>query len=833
MSADATAASNVAAPAPPVAGVGGPLAGLRVVELGDGTAGPYCAKLLGDFGAEVVKVESAAGDSTRLRGPFANDRPDPEASGLFHYLNTNKLGIVLALDDAAGQALLDRLLERADILVTNLPAHRLAAAGIAPAALRARHTQLVITSISAFGSDGPWAGFRGDELVTYAMGGMAYSTPGMPDAADDLETEPPLHPACFVAETLTGLVAATATMSAIENRNHTGVGCHVELSQHAAVAALQHRDMTTHAYLGGTYNRLLNPVNIGRMPNFYLPCKDGYATIAAPMSIHWERLVEAMGNPAWARSADFDATDARIRNWIALRRRLTEWTMTVTGDQLYALAGAQQLPIFPFYPVRKLIDSAHVAARASVVEIAIGTRRARMPAAPLAMQGTPWALRRPAPRHGEHTARVIREWLERPAAARAAAPPQGTSAAAVKRLPLAGVRVLDLGQFIAIPFCTLWLAWLGAEVIVVETRNRMTSRSAPPFAPGLEGNPDASGYFNLLYSGKKSITIDMTTDAGRDLVRRLAGVVDVMVDNFSTGVLDKLGLGYAALSAQNPRLIAVSCGAFGRSGPMKNARGLHSAVNLFSGVADVTGYAGGQPRILGSVLPDPLSGTYANFAIHAALHHRRQSGRGQFIDLAMYEAMLTLIPEAVIDYSLNDRDPVRAGNRDRAQAPHGIYRCRQPDSWLALSVADERDWQALCRAAGHAEWLADPRFSGMTARLANVDALDAAITAWTRGCDVEPLTLALQQEGVAAGPVLRCDQLIDDERLVQRGTVISTDHPVVGRRRQLGLPWRMDSAAIEYRRAPLLGEHSRELLGTLLGIDAAEYARLAASGALT
>ncbi len=832
MSVEATAAPTTAAAAAAVAAAGGPLAGLRVVELGDGSAGPYCAKLLGDFGAEVVKVESAAGDSTRLRGPFADDRPDPEASGLFHYLNTNKLGIVLALEDAGQQALLDRLLARADIFVTNLPADRLAAAGIEPATLRARHPRLVITSISAFGSDGPWAGFRGDELVTYAMGGMAYSTPGMPDAADDLETEPPLHPACFVAETLTGLIAATATMSAIENRSHSGAGCHVELSQHAAVAALQHRDMTTHAYLGGTFNRLQNPLNIGRMPNFYLPCKDGYATIAAPMSIHWDRLVEAMGNPAWARSADFDSTDARMRNWQELQRRLTEWTMTVTGDELYALAGARQLPIFPFYPVRKLVDSAHVAARASVVEFTLGTRLARMPAAPLSMQATPWTLRRPAPRLGQHTAQVLTEWLEMAAPRRAAPPPQAAARAA-QRLPLTGIRVLDLGQFIAIPFCTLWLAWLGAEVIVIETANRMTSRSAPPFAPGLEGNPDASAYFNLLYSGKKSITIDMTTDSGRDLVRRLAGVVDVMVDNFSTGVLDKLGLGYAALSAHNPRLIAVSCGAFGRSGPMKNARGLHSAVNLFSGVADVTGYAGGRPRILGSVLPDPLSGTYANFAIHAALHHRRQTGRGQFIDLAMYEAMLTLIPEAVIDYSLNNRDPLRMGNRDRARAPHGIYRCRQSDSWLAVSVADERDWQAVCRVAGHAEWLADPRFSDMAARLADVDALDAAITAWTRGCDVLPLTLALQHAGVAAGPVLRCDQLVDDERLMHRGTVISTDHPVVGRRRQLGLPWRMDCAAIEYRRAPLLGEHSRELLGSLLGIDDAEYARLTAAGALT
>jgi crotonobetainyl-CoA:carnitine CoA-transferase CaiB-like acyl-CoA transferase len=508
--------------------------------------------------------------------------------------------------------------------------------------------------------------------------------------------------------------------------------------------------------------------------------------------------------------------------------------MTVTGEELYALACESQLPIFPFYSVRKLVDCDQVAARGSVVEFMLGERLARMPAAPVQMKGTPWTLRRPAPRKGEHTAHIVDQWTGPGASPRTTtSPASNAESSEEQRLPLAGLRVLDLGQFIAIPFCTLWLAWLGAEVIVVETRKRMTSRTAPPFAPGLEGNPDASAYCNLLNSSKKSVTVDLTTEAGCDLVRRLASVVDVMVDNFSTGVLEKLGLDYATISAQNPRLIAVSCGAFGRSGPMKNARGLHSAVNLFSGVADVTGYVGGHPRILGSVLPDPLSGTYANFAIQAALHHRHRSGRGQFIDLAMYEAMLSLIPEAVIDFSINNRDPRRAGNRDPIKVPHGIYRCRQEGGWVAISVDGDADWKAMCTAAGHAEWHQDPRFANVAARQDHVVLLDQIVGAWTIGLDVDQVTQLLQAAGVAAGPVLRCDQLVDDIRLQARGTVITTDHPVVGSRRQLGLPWRMDSAATHYSRAPLLGEHSRDLLTSLLGLDGAQYDRLVADGVLS
>ncbi len=404
---------------------------------------------------------------------------------------------------------------------------------------------------------------------------------------------------------------------------------------------------------------------------------------------------------------------------------------------------------------------------------------------------------------------------------------------ASRPLPLQGIRVLDLGQFIAIPFCTLWLAWLGAEVIVIESRRRMTSRTAPPFAEGLDKEPNASGYFNQLYSSKKSCTVDMTTAEGREIVRRLAGACDVMVDNFSTGVLEKLGLGYEAVSAINPGIVMLSNGAFGRAGPMRMARGLHSAVNLFSGVADVTRYVGGHPRILGGVLPDPLSGTYSGFAIMAAIYHRQKTGQGQFIDVAMHEAMLTLIPEAAIDLTMNNIEPEAIGNRDRLNAPHGIFRCRQDDSWLAISVNDEVQWVALCGAIARQEWVADPRFSTLEARRKNIGALELLIEQWTLGQNVHAAAELLQRAGVPAGPVLRADELLDDEQLNARNGVVTIEHPVAGPRRQMALPWHMDSLGVQYLRAPLLGEHTHEVLTGLLGISETDYARLEAGGVLS
>lgn len=384
----------------------GPLTGFRVVEYGDGTAGPFCGKLLGDYGAEVVKVEGPDGDSSRRRGPFPDDRPDPEASGLFHYLNTNKRGVMLDLSQGKARATLDALLAKADVFVSNVPAPH---TDLSPAALRARHAQLVVTTISPFGPDGPWAERRGDELVTYAMAGIAYSTPGMPDAAEDLESEPPLHPACFAAETVAGLVAATGTLSALMARARTGAGCHVETSQQAAVAAMQQRDVTTASYLGTPYDRLTNPTFFGRMPNFYLPCKDGHVACAAPADHLWERLVEAMGNPAWARAPEFAEGAGRAKNWRALRAKLSEWTRTLTGDELYALAGPARLPIFQLYSLPRMANSDHVRERGSLMDVAIGGKPARMPGAPITLRGSPWSLRRTAPRLGEHTAEVLAE----------------------------------------------------------------------------------------------------------------------------------------------------------------------------------------------------------------------------------------------------------------------------------------------------------------------------------------------------------------------------------------------------------------------------------------
>ena len=396
--------------------------------------------------------------------------------------------------------------------------------------------------------------------------------------------------------------------------------------------------------------------------------------------------------------------------------------------------------------------------------------------------------------------------------------------------PLEGVRVLDLGQLIAVPYATQVLGWLGAEVILVENPNLQPVRTLPPFADGIRG-VNRSGGFNLLNTSKRSLVLDLNDVEGRGLARRLALISDVVVENFATGVVEKLGLDYDSLRRPRPDIVYLSVAAFGRSGPLKDFAGFHSVVNLFSGVAAVTGYPGGHPRILGGFPPDFIGGSYSLLAILQALHHRARTGQGQRIEVSMTEAFATLIPEAAADHSLHGIEPERVGNRDRAKAPHGIYRCAGEQRWVAISVADGEGWRALCAVAGQPEWADDPSFRTMPDRQANVAALDALIEAWTAGQDAADVARALQAAGVAATEVMSARDLLADEHLRERGFLSTVRHPETGDRAMGTTAWRIDGRRPDgLTPAPGLGEHTSYALRDLLALSEADVKRLEERG---
>jgi crotonobetainyl-CoA:carnitine CoA-transferase CaiB-like acyl-CoA transferase len=396
--------------------------------------------------------------------------------------------------------------------------------------------------------------------------------------------------------------------------------------------------------------------------------------------------------------------------------------------------------------------------------------------------------------------------------------------------PLSGIRVLDLTQVYAGPTCTRILADLGAEVIKVEGLRRMDI--VRNFIIGDNQTQDdywnRAGYFHYRNSGKKSVTLDWADEEAVELLKRLAAQSDVVAESFTPRVLASRGLGYESLKALREDIIMISLSGYGQTGPWRDFTGYGMGLEPASGISSITGYRGGDPLRTGISFTDPYSGIAGAGAVLAALHYRRRTGKGQYIDLSEQESAVPITGWALMDYAMNGRDPERMGNRSRWHAPQGCYPCAGDDNWLVVTVRNDAEWAAFCGAAGHPEWAGDPRFADLLARFENHDALDEAISSWTRGQDhIEAMHL-LQDAGVIAAAVLNPKQVLRDPHLRERGFFDTLEQPGLGPRpvpRQLGARFSAFGAGPQGP-APRLGEHNREVLQGLLGLTDDEIAAL-------
>jgi benzylsuccinate CoA-transferase BbsF subunit len=410
------------------------------------------------------------------------------------------------------------------------------------------------------------------------------------------------------------------------------------------------------------------------------------------------------------------------------------------------------------------------------------------------------------------------------------------------RPPLAGLRVTDFTWAWQGPYCTLQLAYLGAEVIRIESTTRpCITRILPPW---LENKPglNRSGYFNQYNQGKKSITLNLKLPEARDVVRRLIGASDVIVNNFAFGVMDKLGFGYEEVRKLKPDVIMATISGYGDTGPYRDYVVYGPAGVPLSGLSSLTGYKGWPPMHTGFSYPDPNAGIHGTFAILAALYHRARTGEGQYLDVSQWESAIALIAEGVLEYTMNGREPERDGNRDRYMAPHGNFKCLdlpEPiqgvtiDRWVSIVCADDAEWARLAGAIGRPELAGDPRFATLSSRKENEDELEAIVTAWTSTRAVAEVVEHLQKAGVAAGAVADNKYLFEDPNLNARGYFVHKKHPEVGTLPHSGIPWRMSATPCEVgSAAPTLGQHTDEVLTGVLGYSRAEVEQLRKIGAL-
>lgn len=380
--------------------------------------------------------------------------------------------------------------------------------------------------------------------------------------------------------------------------------------------------------------------------------------------------------------------------------------------------------------------------------------------------------------------------------------------------PLAGIRVLDLTRVLAGPYCTMFLGDLGAEVVKIEQPGvgDDTRGWGPPFTGG------ESAYFLCINRNKKSITVDLKSDEGLDLVRRLAGVGDVLIENFRPGTMERLGLGEEKLRSVNPKLIYASLSGFGADGPMSEVPGYDLIIQAWGGLMSITGAPDGEPTKVGVAIIDLVAGLMLGKSIAAALFARERIGIGQKIDTSLLEAEVASLINAGSNYLVGGNVPGRWGNAHPTIVPYQSF--QTADSYLVIGVASEGIWRRFCQAVGKIELVDDPRFVKNAARVENRAALIAILSEMFRGGDNETWLRLLNEAEVPCAPIQTIDQVFAAPQVRHREMLVEVEHPTAGTVRMAGIPVKFSATPASVRLPPpLLGQHTEEILSSWLGMS--------------
>ena len=785
------------------------LDGVNVLDLSESIGGAYCTKLLADLGATVLLVEHPnQGHPLRHVGPFAG-KADPDSSGMFLYYCANKRSMVCDLDSEDGRARIRRLARDVDVVVESSEPGWLDSIGLGYADLSILNPALVMTSVTHFGQTGPYAHWKSDEIVDYAMGGYMYFG-GHADREPLMmnNNQPMLH---------AGSQAAIGALTSLWWARKTGQGQHVDISSVEAM-------LSAHAWTSTSWTH--EGQIMRRSEPDCIPCKDGWVWF---FPFRWDPTffvlidrVELMDDPRFSdRQAWADNRDQLVE-------LLTEWCATRSKDEIFRTGQELRVPVTPVNDMADLMASSQLAERSWFQTVSHPTAgETVLPGFPYDFRRTPAAIRRPAPRV-DHNARFEFSRIDRPFDP-AERTPIGTRPTSGPSLPLEGVRVLELTANWAGPLAARYLADLGAEVIKIEAPDRPATRGGRyPGGDPFRYHYNRSGYFNKFNRNKYGVALDLRDANAREVFLRLVAESDVVLENNSPRVMRNFDLEYPVLREANPRLIMVSISGFGQTGPDRDYVAYGANVEASSGLAAVTGYPDDERPYRSTLFyADPVTGGHAAIATLAALHHRAATGEGQYVDMSLHENGITFFPEAVMEYTVTGKLAPRRGNRNPLFAPQGCYLSYGDDSWIVICVRSSGEWSALAALIGRQDLAADRELEKVSGRQARHDELDCAISEWTSRYDHNEAARLLQAKGVPAGPVLVNWELVSNPHFHARGFYVPVEHPEMGVFPYPGMPWRLSRTPGRVRAgSPLFGEHNRLVFQGLLGMTDEELAPL-------
>lgn len=781
-----------------------PLGSLRILDLTSGIAGPYATKLFVDAGADVIKVESSAGDPLRCWSARLQDLAEGEVGPLFQYLNAGKRSIVLDPRDARDRNRLSGLAARVDLVFEDWGAQGLEESDLDPEEWLDAHSRVSVVRISPWGQEGPWAKRPANEFTLQsATGSVDYR--GLPDRG-------PVAAGGRIGEWLGGSFAAVAGLAAWRSARQTGEGQIADLSLfEAMIQGLTIFGDLSSQFIPGDLPRSIEIPSIE-------PTADGHIGLCTITGQQWKDFCSMIGRQDIGDDDRYMDASGRMADRAFVHGAIQEAMRTKTTAEWIELCELLRIPATPIGNGATLPGIDHMQERGVFVRNPTGLLQPR----------TPWRLEscspaplRPAPVLDADRDDVL-DLLD-------TTPEAEKLRMGHADLPFTGLRVVDLTAFWAGPYTTSILSDLGADVVKVESIQRPDGMR---FATAVRNDRlwEWSQVFHGVNPGKRDVTLQLDHPDGLALLKRLIGEADVVIENFSARVMPAFGLDADTVRALNARAIYVRMPAFGLDGPWKDRAGFAMTVEQVTGLAWVTGYED-LPLVMRGVC-DPLGSAHAVFALTLALEERKRTGRGQVVEVALVEPALAVAAEQILEASAHGEVLGRNGNQMPHAAPQGIFETRNEDERVAVSVSTEEAWKGLCQVLGAEDWRLTEALATHAGRHAAHDMLCARISAWARTRDRDECLAALHAAGVPASATINCHRLHPNEQLVARRFFQTIEHPVTGATRYPSFPAAFSLFERELHRGPppTLGQHNREVLQGELGIRDGEFERLEREG---
>ena len=790
----------------------------RILDLTD-DRGHLAGMALAQLGAEVIAVEPPGGQRSRHQAPFAGEFADPERSLTHWAYNRGKKSVVLDLGTTEGEANFEQLLRGADGVIDS------GVFGLDIEELADRHPHLVITTITPFGRTGPKADWAATDLINTAASG----TMGITGDRDRSPVRQSLPQTWHFAAS----DALCAMMLGLRERDDSGLGQTADLAaQQSYLIATQYQMLYPFVDQPGT-RRLSGGAEIGPITlRLVYESADGYISlvflVGPTVGPYNTRLFQ------WMDEEGMCPDDYRDIDWVGFGAQLTsdpeapgvlnrgadiinEFTKTKTKAELLAAALERNLLLAPITTTRELLDLDHLAERSywrDVGGVKYPGPIARPAETPLAVDAVPPLL-------GQHSEELLSTAAERKPAIPDDADPSLTGA------PLDGVKVLDLTWAIAGPYTSRMMADFGADVIRVESEAKpCIMRGAGPFMNGEPGAENSLSY-HTINASKMSLAIDLRDPASIPVLEELVGWADVLIESFSVGVIDRMGLGYERLKEINPKLIMVSTSLMGQTGPIREISGFGNIGAAVAGFFPLGGWPDRAPCGPFGAYSDYISPRLTFATVLAALDHVEHTGVGQHIDFSQMEGAVHLLAPAMLDDEINGVLGTRIGNRDANMAPHGSFPVHGEDRWLALACETDAHWRSVAGAIGQE----DLAGLSLSERMDRQDEIETLIAQWTVDRDGEELETYFQSVGVPAHRVLYAKDVADDVQMRHRQAFSEVSHDVWGQ------VW-VEDTNIHLSRtpggarwaAPTFGEHLYPILTEILGRDPDQAAELIATG---